>query len=219
MQILENLYGFFWLDPTTNNCNTYLITGTMNILIDPGHYHLFGHVRDNLERLSLSTEDIHVVIALHGHPDHMEGVRAFSTPPTLVALPMIEMGFVKRHATHYWESMRLNDLEPDIFLKQGDLRVGDLTLRVIHTPGHSPGSMTLYWPERKVLFTSDLVFNQGIGRTDLPGGNGQELKKSINLISKFEADCLLPGHGDMISGRELVRANFQDVERSWFPYL
>jgi len=219
MKILDNLHGFFWLDPAANNCNTYLIRGTRNILIDPGHGHLFGHVKDNLERLSLSLTDIHLVIVLHGHPDHMEGVKRFSGAPALVAVPRLEMEFLKGDAPHYWESMGLDDFEPDIFLKEGDLRVEEHFFKVIHTPGHSPGSLCLYWPETKVLFSSDLIFSQGIGRTDLPGGSGEELKRSIGLISELETDYLLPGHGDMISGAQLVKANFQAIERVWFPYL
>ncbi|MBW2066528.1 MAG: MBL fold metallo-hydrolase [Deltaproteobacteria bacterium] len=219
MQILKNLYGFFWLNPTTNNCNTYLIKGRKNILIDPGHYHLFGHVKDNLERLSLSTADIDMVITLHGHPDHLEGVRIFSRLPTIVALPRLEMEFIKKDAPHYWESMGLGNFEPQVFLTEGDFQIGDTVFDVIHTPGHSPGSICLYWRDKKVLFTSDLVFNQGIGRTDLPGGNSEELKKSIDLVSKLQTDYLLPGHGDMIAGPDMIKANFKEIETVWFAYL
>jgi hypothetical protein len=53
----------------------------------------------------------------------------------------------------------------------------------------------------------------------LPGGNGQELKESIHALSQLEADYLLPGHGEILSGRESVDANFKTIERDWFPYL
>ena len=71
----------------------------------------------------------------------------------------------------------------------------------------------------KVLFTGDVAFNQGIGRTDLPGGAGQELKESIKRISLLDVEYLLSGHGDILSGREKVKANFGDIEEMWFPYL
>ena len=64
-----------------------------------------------------------------------------------------------------------------------------------------------------------MAFNQGIGRTDLPGGDGQELKKSIKRISLLDVEYLLSGHGDILSGREKVKANFRDIEEMWFPYL
>ncbi len=219
MKIFEDLYGFLWLDPTANNCNTYFIDGKKKILVDPGHYDLFGHVKDDLSRLSLSPAQIDVAIVTHGHPDHIEGVKTFVGTSALVAIPRVEMNFIRQVAPHYGDSLGVANFEPDILLQEGDMKIGDLTFQVIHTPGHSPGSICLYWPEKKVLFTGDVVFNQGVGRTDLPGGSGEDLKTSIRKLSKLEVDHLLPGHGDVISGRDLVKANFSEIERVWFAYL
>ena len=113
----------------------------------------------------------------------------------------------------------LSNFAPDIMLREGELNVGHLNFQVIHTPGHSPGSVCLYWPDKKVLFTGDVVFDQGVGRTDLPGGSGENLKESIRTLSRLEVDYLLPGHGEPISGRDLVIANFSDIEGTWFAYL
>ena len=219
MKIAEDLYEFLWLNPTANNCNAYFINGKKRILIDPGHDQLFGHVKDHLSRLSLSPEDIDIVLVTHGHPDHIEGVKTFVGTSTLIAISRMEMRFIKAVAPHYGEVLGVPNFEPDILLQEGDLKIGDLTFQVIHTPGHSPGSICVYWPEKKVLFTGDVVFNQGVGRTDVPGGNGEELKESIRKISRLEVDHLLPGHGDVISGRDLVKANFSEIERVWFAYL
>ena len=219
MQILDDLHAFLWLDPATNNCNSYFIDGQKKILIDPGHHHLFGQIRDHLSTLSLGPEDIDLVIVTHGHPDHIEGVKIFSETPALIAFPQIELEFIKKQAPHYGESMGLSDFAPDILLQEGELNVGNIEFQVIHTPGHSPGSVCLYWSDKKVLFTGDVVFNQGVGRTDLPGGNGQNLKQSIRTISRLDVDYLLSGHGDPVAGREHVNANFSDIERMWFSYL
>jgi glyoxylase-like metal-dependent hydrolase (beta-lactamase superfamily II) len=219
MKISEDLYGFLWLDPTANNCNAYFIDGKKRILVDPGHYKLFGHVKDDLSRLSLSPAQIDVAIVTHGHPDHIEGVKTFVGTSTWVAIPRVEMRFIREVAPHYGEALGVANFEPDILLQEGDMKIGDLTFQVIHTPGHSPGSICLYWPEKKVLFTGDVVFNQGVGRTDLPGANGEDLKASIRKLSKLEVEHLLPGHGDVISGRDLVKANFSEIERVWFAYL
>ena len=219
MKISEDLYEFLWLNPTANNCNAYFINGKKRVLIDPGHYQFFGHVKEHLSRLSLSPEDIDVVLVTHGHPDHIEGVKTFVDTSTLIAISREEMRFIKAVAPHYGEVLGVPNFEPDILLQEGDLKIGDLTFQVIHTPGHSPGSICVYWPEKKVLFTGDVVFNQGVGRTDVPGGNGEELKESIRRISRLEVDHLLPGHGDVISGRDLVKANFSEIERVWFAYL
>lgn len=138
---------------------------------------------------------------------------------TLIAVHQAEMDFIKEMAPHYGEALGVPNFEPDILLQEGDIKIGDLDLKVIHTPGHSPGSFSLYWPDRKVLLTGDVVFYQGLGRTDLPGGNGEELKESIRRISRLDIDYLLPGHGNIIEGSENVKANFAEIELVWFAYL
>ena len=219
MKIFDNLHAFLWNNPTANNCNAFFINGEKRILVDPGHYHLFGHVRDNLAGLSLSPQEIDIVIITHAHPDHMEGVKIFAGANTIIAIHAVEMDFINKVAPHYGEALGISDFEPDILLKEGDLKIADLSFRVIQTPGHSPGSICLYWPDKKVLFSGDVVFNQGIGRTDLPGGSGEELKESIKKISRLDVEYLLSGHGDIVSGREAVKTNFANIERDWFPYL
>lgn len=219
MKLFENLHAFLWMDPATNNANTYLIIGTRKILVDPGHYHLFPVVRENLEKLSLSPSDIDLVIITHAHPDHMEAIQVFEGTSTLIALPALEHPFLKTAASRYGSDLMALDFEPDILLQEGTLEAGDLLFQVYHTPGHSPGSLCLYWPEKKALFTGDVVFKQGIGRTDLPGGDGEKLKESIRKLAKLDIDYLLPGHGEMLSDPKLVSANFDEIERVWFSYL
>ena len=95
MKIFDGLHAFLWTDPQANNCNTYFIDGEKKILVDPGHHHLFGHIRDGLSRLSLAPQDIDLVIITHGHPDHMEAVKIFAGTPVSVAIPAIEMNFIR----------------------------------------------------------------------------------------------------------------------------
>jgi hydroxyacylglutathione hydrolase len=83
----------------------------------------------------------------------------------------------------------------DHTVKDGDLiRVGDLALKVLHTPGHSPGGMCLY--VEGMVFTGDTLFVGGLGRTDLPGGSGQVLMNSIKtkLFSLPDETIVYPGH-------------------------
>jgi glyoxylase-like metal-dependent hydrolase (beta-lactamase superfamily II) len=86
------------------------------------------------------------------------------------------------------------------FLEDGDrIPVGNLTLEVLYTPGHSRGSICLL--HDKLLFSGDTLFNTGIGRTDLPGGNMTELERSIitRIYSLPDDTMVLPGHGDATS--------------------
>lgn len=219
MRVMDNLYAFSWTDPTENNSNTYLITGKRNILIDPGHFHLFSHVRGELERLSLSLSDIDLIILTHGHLDHTEAVKAFKDTPSLFAIHRDEWEIIKRGPSYHMGLFGPSEMIPHILLQEGELIVGDKRLQIIHTPGHSPGSICIYWPEKKVLFSGDCIFEQGIGRTDLLGGDGEKLKNSIKRLSEIGAWYVMPGHGDMIIGREEVEENFRQIESFWFPLL
>ena len=64
-----------------------------------------------------------------------------------------------------------------------------------------------------------MVFENGIGRSDLPGGDGAALKKSIQTLSRLNAAYLLSGHGNVVAGADAVAANFRMVEENWFRYL
>jgi hydroxyacylglutathione hydrolase len=84
---------------------------------------------------------------------------------------------------------------PERLLKDGDvIKVGDLSFTVVHTPGHSPGSICLYG--EGVLFSGDTLFREGIGRSDLPGGNYRELMASLHRLMMLPEDTVVyPGHG------------------------
>jgi len=72
---------------------------------------------------------------------------------------------------------------------------------VIHTPGHSPGSICLYEPGKKWLFSGDTVFAYGsFGRVDLPGGSARELIKSLEMLSRLDVENLYPGHEEVVEG-------------------
>ncbi len=219
MKIFDGLHFFPWNNASANNCNTCLIEGSKRILVDPGHYHLFNHIKDGLEHLSLTLRDIDVVIITHGHPDHIEGIRLFAEPPALIAISSLEWHFIKRVAPNYGDALGIPQFEPNILLQEGTFAIGSVSLQVIHTPGHSPGSICLYWPEKKTLITGDVIFKEGLGRTDLPGGDGRALKESILKLSKLDVEVLLPGHMDPVLGKEAVKDNFEAVQNYWFDYI
>jgi glyoxylase-like metal-dependent hydrolase (beta-lactamase superfamily II) len=206
---------------TSNNCNTYFIDGPTRVLIDPGHRALFGHVQQGLRHLGLEIKDLDLVICTHAHPDHLEAVQLFKNSPAL---------FTLHHEEWHWAAtigkqmsaafgIDMDAFTPDFFLTEGDLALQDLKLKILHTPGHSPGSIVLYWPLQKALFTGDLVFKEGVGRTDLPGGNGSQIKESIKRLTDLDVEWLLPGHGEIIAGAVGVRKNFAEIENFWFRYV
>ena len=213
MKILEGLYGFLWQSASENNCNSFLIDGAKKILIDPGHHHLFQHVKRGLAQIGTTPEQVDVILVTHGHPDHLETVISLDSS-TPWAMSRIDYEFLLKYIGSRAELPR-----PAFFLQEGDLAIGDTTLQVILTPGHSPGSICLYWPEKKVLFTGDVVFSQSIGRTDLPGGSGKQIKESITRLAALEVEVLCPGHGETVVGRDRVKKNFKMIMDFWFNHL
>jgi glyoxylase-like metal-dependent hydrolase (beta-lactamase superfamily II) len=107
----------------------------------------------------------------------------------------------------------------DLFLGEGSLELGTespLTLTVFHSPGHSPGHTTFYWPRERVLIAGDLIFYRSTGRVDLPGGDPEALRNSIARLSQLEIDYVLCGHPyghpGIIEGRDEVRRNFEFLQ-------
>ncbi len=219
MKVIDGLHAFLWTSMSANNCNTYLIDGPARILIDPGHFHLFDHVAVQLRSLGIEISDIDLVLVTHGHPDHFEAAKLFKNQPALFTLSLEDWRMIQEIGKHMGSAFDLDAYTPDFLLGPGNLNVKGVELEVIPSPGHSPGSAALYWPARKALFSGDVLFRDGLGRTDLPGGNGGALKRSIKALESLDSEWLLPGHGDIVSGGARVRSNFKRVEEFWFSYI
>lgn len=221
MQITEGLHAFIWESMTANNCNTYLIDGPTRILIDPGHIRLFDHVQQGLHELGLGCEDIGLVVCTHAHPDHIEAVQLFKDTPALFTIHAKEWQMVMEMQKRLGISLGagFDNIVPDFFLQEGDLDIRGDHFQVYHTAGHSPGSASLYWTEKKALFTGDVIFQEALGRTDLPGGNGTALKESIRRLQALDVEWLLAGHGEVVSGAKAVQRNFDQVINYWFNYI
>jgi glyoxylase-like metal-dependent hydrolase (beta-lactamase superfamily II) len=98
------------------------------------------------------------------------------------------------------------------------LELGDMTWEVIYIPGHSMGSIGLYQRPTKTLIPGDVVYaDYAIGRFDLYGANGPELKKSLMRLAELEVDILLPGHNSII--KNVPKGYILKTARQWEPYL
>ena len=217
MRLRDRLYIYPWESMVENNCNSYLISGGVPTLIDPGHLHLMPQLEAGMARDGFSFDDIRLVIATHPHPDHCEGILDFVERPARVTMHEAAEGFLGTF-TDQWEGMTGKSLPAfsmDFYLRRGRLRLGEDNFQVIETPGHAPGSICLYWEDEKVLFSGDVVFNRSVGRVDLPGGSPSDLIQSLNLLMALDVDLLLPGHGPPVEGKGAVKENFYLV-RSLF---
>jgi hydroxyacylglutathione hydrolase len=167
------------------------------VVIDPG---------DDIEqvRAILSRHNMRVkyIVATHAHIDHVGGIEKLkhATGGTVLMherdLPLYQNLSIQAA----WLGVRPPEVvEVDQFLKEGDaLRWGSLALEVLHTPGHSPGSLSLHLPgENSRIFSGDTLFQGSIGRTDLWGGSFDEILRSIHnqLLIFPDQTPVFPGHG------------------------
>src|SRR5690625_4022234 len=90
---------------------------------------------------------------------------------------------------------------PEHFIIPGKMQLASIDFQVVHTPGHSPGSVSFIFANQGFIVSGDVLFQQGIGRTDLPGGSMRQLESSIrnHLYSLDESFIVYPGHGSPTS--------------------
>ncbi len=178
--------------------NIYLID---DCVIDTGTGFNFTRLHSILKVLGKNFESIKQVINTHCHFDHIGGNGYFLKASIAIHendAPVIENADIVKSVADYFDG-KLRPRKVDVKLKDGDvIDVGTRKLKVIHTPGHTPGSICLYDEKDGILFSGDTLFSDGIGRTDCPGGDEEALIESLNKLSKLSFKKLLPGHGEPV---------------------
>lgn len=233
LQITDSLYGFFW-QGRGNNCNSYLFADVLDgerphVIVDPGYISnefrepCFKQLTVAMKAAGFEPKDIGLILNTHSHPDHCAAGEILTqnvskTKPPFIAFAREEYGFLRTAGEKSGRvlGLSLEKVEPYFLLGEGNLNLGKISLQVLLTPGHSPGSVCFYWPERNVLITGDVVFCGSVGRTDLPGGSLSQLHQSIERLAELTVEYLLPGHyteyGSFLQGREMVKRNFQAIK-------
>lgn len=217
MRVFKDLYFYPWTSYQENNANTVFVNGAVPTIIDPGHSHLFGNVVEAMVRDGVDAGRVKLVLLTHGHPDHVEATDRFDDS-VIRGISEKEFAYMQEEGKELFLAMgaHLPARPFKVLLKEGELKLGDTRFTVIATPGHSPGSICLYHEKEKVLISGDTLFNLGVGRTDLPGGDTDQLAGSIRRLSKLDIDYVLPGHGEMVKGRKAVQKNFEAILAEFF---
>jgi hydroxyacylglutathione hydrolase len=178
-----------------NNCYIFSDETKKAVIIDPG-----AEAEKILEVIENENLSVEMIILTHGHPDHI-GALAEVKKKTGAKIVIHEKeqeiftGFIKRITENRSGELGFSQLQPDELLKGGELlKVGDMSLEIIHTPGHSPGSICI--KVDNIMFTGDTLFAGSIGRTDFPGGSYVQMMDTLNsLIKQDENIVIYPGHG------------------------
>ncbi len=164
------------------------------LIIDPG-----GDEKDILSYCQQEKLTVEGIVNTHGHPDHVcgNGMIKASTKAPIIMHEKDDSFFSQPEAEQYFAMLGLPASPPvDRTVKHGDvITAGNITLEVIHTPGHTPGGICLYSAPH--LFTGDTLFVGGVGRTDFPGGDMHLLLDSIKdkLLVLPDETNVWPGHG------------------------
>ncbi len=221
MKVTEEIYFYPWESDTQNNCNSILISGEVKVLVDPGHKAPFPQLAAQLKQDGADPHQLDLVINTHSHPDHFEASQDLARHGVRVAMHPEGEEYLRKMGPMFSRATGQDapEVQIDLHLLEGELELGTKKILIYHTPGHSPGSVCLYLPAEKVLISGDLIFAQGVGRYDFPGGSGAELKKSIERMAELDIEVVLPGHGGIISGRDMVERNFSLIREFYFPML
>jgi len=154
-----------------------------------------------------------VIINTHGHVDHIGANRDmkdhFGVPLYIHAADSPMLGKIQQLELSLFLGAK-NSPPADYLMSDGEeIKIGNSVLRVLHTPGHSPGSVSLLGDG--FLLSGDTLFFEGVGRTDLPGGSQKQLEQSLRekVMTLPDETVILPGHGPLTSvGQERVNNTF-----------
>ncbi len=199
------------IGPLTTNCYIFGSSQTREVIvIDPAFE--IDQIQQNIN--TLGARPIAVLIT-HSHFDHVMKVKKF------LRIYNVPLMYSKRDYKNGMSPL----VEADRWLNEGDtIKVGELTIHVLETPGHSPGSLSYYckdvkeFDEKKVdglIFTGDLLFRRSIGRSDVPGGDQRILFESIKNKIMYNGELsddfiVLPGHmGSTTIGEERKQNMFR----------
>ena len=203
----------------------FLDSGDRKVLIDTGTGVYYTQLDDALSKLGTSLSSITDVLLTHSHVDHIGGI-----------VPLLKIGSPKIHL-HKEEADRINsgdmsltladtfgaDIPPtkiEGVLQEGDvLEIGDLKIKVLHTPGHSSGSVCFHLEEESIVFTGDTMFAEGsFGRVDFPTGDPAKIVASLKRLSELKNfTTALPGHMGPVRGNAIRSATSSyQMAKNWF---
>lgn len=185
--------GAMSLGPLGTNC--YVVSKNQEALVvDPS-----GDADQLMDYIANNNLNVKAILLTHAHFDHIGAVDELRKYCDCeVYVHELEADWLTdpelNRSIYLPQQVKVKPAEHHI--KPGKMELGSFVFDVIHTPGHSPGSVSFVFEESKFVISGDVLFHQGIGRTDLPGGNYQQLEASIlRLYQLNDAFTVYPGHG------------------------
>ena len=210
-ELLRDIYLITGIGLTSN---IYLLGKTDLTLIDAGNDSQPSNIITELSKSHLVLNDIKQIIITHAHFDHVGG------------LPGLLRYISPKIYVHEKEQSKLVQIlgnKEVMTIHDGDVLATEIgSLQILHTPGHSPGAICIYDHTRRVLYSGDTVFPNGLfGRCDLNGGDKTALIQSLHHLSYLDIDILLPGHEYPVfsQAKQHVELSFKNAYSYFSEYL
>ncbi|MFP4115596.1 MAG: MBL fold metallo-hydrolase [Candidatus Aenigmatarchaeota archaeon] len=193
MRIDENI---LLLNGAGMDSNVYCIDN--ELLVDAGTGAFVEETLEQMDRFDVDPGKIKKIILTHEHLDHSGAAKQLKEKLGAKLLAHEDAKLTPEAAlVEYFEDRDFEPPEVDKHLKEDDtIKTSNYQFKVLHTPGHSPGSISLWDKNNQVLVPGDLLFVDGFGRTDIPGGDEDTIKESLRRVKNLgDISVLLPGHG------------------------
>lgn len=160
------------------------------VIIDPGAD--YDRIKERLERIKVLPK---YVLDTHGHADHIGANGQFKLPILIHRLDALFLSDPKKNLSTMFGLVVFSPKADRLLEDNDEIKIGDLVLEVIHTPGHTPGSISIKCND--LIFTGDTLFCEGVGRTDFPYASEKDLFKSLRerLLVLPDSTRIYPGHG------------------------
>jgi len=201
-KIVEVQDNIFMIRGVDKSSHSYVVKGDrINLLIDSGLDKNFSLLQKNLLKIGLKVRDIDIVVNTHEHFDHIGANRYFQENAIIAAhrFAATKMAVNDKYVTLY-SSGDTNDLSLYVHLwleSKSRFDLGNYTFDIIHTPGHTSGSICIYEPSKKFLFTGDMIFAGGILSYIAESGSVGDYINSIMSLNARYVEQIYPGHGNL----------------------
>lgn len=215
MRVRDRIYwigsGLLGMNSTDElDCNVYLLDGGSELaIIDCGTGYGVPNMMDELQRDGFAVHDVHYILLTHAHMDHaggastMQRLTGAKVGASELTARLVEVGDEEaigltqaREVGVYPQDCSFTPCLVDLKLQGTDrITVGELTLEVIETPGHSRDMVSYYCPELKTLFSGDSIFVGGqIAAIPTKDFSMEQLSSSLSILEQLEVESLMPGH-------------------------